>query len=189
VGPVTALAGVCVQDVEGAHEGGKRLLASRLRPVSSKATHPPTYLPLHKLLSAACNCSAQMGRQSQNQRPQYNRRDGPGMLVQHWRQDALLQRPACRCSGRNAGRLQTSAVPACSEGTGAAYSPTYRSSRRPSRSTAPLAAATTGTYGTVVENKDSRNASQRRRAARRCTSQSRTGKSQELALSTSRKEE
>jgi len=48
VGPVTALAGVCLQDVErGAHEGGKRLLASRLRPVSSKATHPPTYLPLH----------------------------------------------------------------------------------------------------------------------------------------------
>jgi len=50
VGPVTALAGVCLQDVErGAHEGGKRLLASRLRPVSSKATHPPTYLPLHRL--------------------------------------------------------------------------------------------------------------------------------------------
>ena len=47
MGPVTALAGVCLQDVEGAHEGGKRLLASRLRPVSSKATHPPTYLPLH----------------------------------------------------------------------------------------------------------------------------------------------
>jgi len=42
------LAGVCLQDVErGAHEGGKRPLASRLRPVSSKATHPPTYLPLH----------------------------------------------------------------------------------------------------------------------------------------------
>jgi len=48
VGPVTALAGVCLQDVEGAHEEGKRLLASRLRPVSSKATHPPTYLPLHR---------------------------------------------------------------------------------------------------------------------------------------------
>ena len=47
MGPVTALAGVCLQYVEGAHEGGKRLLASRLRPVSSKATHPPTYLPLH----------------------------------------------------------------------------------------------------------------------------------------------
>jgi len=47
VGPVTALAGVCLQDVKGAHEGGKRLLASRLRPVSSKATHPRTYLPLH----------------------------------------------------------------------------------------------------------------------------------------------
>jgi len=48
VGPVTALAGVCLQDVErGAHEGGKRPLASRLRPVSSKATHPPNYLPLH----------------------------------------------------------------------------------------------------------------------------------------------
>jgi len=47
VGPVTALAGVCLQDVEGAHEGGKRLLASRPRPVSSEATHPPTYLPLH----------------------------------------------------------------------------------------------------------------------------------------------
>ena len=30
-----------------AHEGGKRLLALRLRPISSKATHPPTYLPLH----------------------------------------------------------------------------------------------------------------------------------------------
>jgi len=50
VGPVTALAGVCLQDVEsGAHEGGKRLLAWRLRPVSSKATHPPSYLPLHRL--------------------------------------------------------------------------------------------------------------------------------------------
>ena len=50
MGPVTALAGVCLQDVErGAHEGGKRLLASRLRLVSSKATHPPTYLPLHRL--------------------------------------------------------------------------------------------------------------------------------------------
>ena len=49
MGPVTALAGVCLQDVErGAHEGGKRPLASRLRPVSSKATHTPTYLPLHK---------------------------------------------------------------------------------------------------------------------------------------------
>ena len=49
MGPVTALAGVCLQDVErGAHEGGKRPLASRLRPVSSKATHPPTYLPLHR---------------------------------------------------------------------------------------------------------------------------------------------
>jgi len=48
VGPVTALAGVCLQDVErGEHEGGKRLLASRLRPVSSKATHPPSYLPHH----------------------------------------------------------------------------------------------------------------------------------------------
>jgi len=48
VGPVTALAGVCLQDVErGAHEGGKRLLASRLRLISSIATHPPTYLPLH----------------------------------------------------------------------------------------------------------------------------------------------
>ena len=50
MGPVTALAGVCLQDVErGAHEGGKRLLASRLRPVSSKSTHPPTYLPPHRL--------------------------------------------------------------------------------------------------------------------------------------------
>jgi len=50
VGPVSALAGVCLQDVErGAHEKGKRLLASRLRPVSNKATHPPTYLPLHRL--------------------------------------------------------------------------------------------------------------------------------------------
>jgi len=50
VGPVTALAGVCLQDVErGAHEGGKRPLASRLRPVSSKATQPPTYLPLHRV--------------------------------------------------------------------------------------------------------------------------------------------
>jgi len=48
VGPVTALAGGCLQDVErGAHEGGKGLLASCLRPVSSKATHPPTYVPLH----------------------------------------------------------------------------------------------------------------------------------------------
>ena len=48
MGPVTALAGVCLQDIErGAHEGGKRLLASRLRPVSSKSTQPPTYLPLH----------------------------------------------------------------------------------------------------------------------------------------------
>ena len=52
MGPVTALAGVCLQDVEGAHEGGKRLLASRLRPVSSKATHPPTYLPLHRYTKA-----------------------------------------------------------------------------------------------------------------------------------------
>ena len=50
MGPVTALAGVCLQDVErGAHEGGKRPLVSRLRPVSSKATHPPTYLPLHRM--------------------------------------------------------------------------------------------------------------------------------------------
>ena len=50
MGPVTALAGVCLQDVErGAHEGVKRPLASRLRPASSKATHPPTYLPLHRL--------------------------------------------------------------------------------------------------------------------------------------------
>jgi len=50
VGPVTASAGVCLQEVErGAHEGGKKLLASRLRPVSSKATHPPTLLPLHRL--------------------------------------------------------------------------------------------------------------------------------------------
>jgi len=137
-----------------------------------------------ELLSAAWSCSAQMGRRSQKNRPQYNRRDGTGMLVQHWRQDALLQRPACRCSGRNAGSAQASAVPACSEGTRAAYSPTYRSSRRPSRSKAPLAAASTGTYGTVAENKDSRNASQRRRAA-----QSRTGQSQEPALATSRKEE
>ena len=48
MGPVTALAGACLQDVErGAHEGGKRPLASRLRRVSSKAMHPPTYLPLH----------------------------------------------------------------------------------------------------------------------------------------------
>jgi len=40
---------VRVQNVErGAHEGGKRLLAWRLRPVSSKATHPPTYLPHHR---------------------------------------------------------------------------------------------------------------------------------------------
>jgi len=44
------LAGVCLQDDErGAHEEGKRLLASCLRPVWSKATHPPTYLPLHRL--------------------------------------------------------------------------------------------------------------------------------------------
>jgi len=50
VGPLTAWAGVCLQDVErGAHEGGKRLLASRLRQVSSKASHPPAYLPLHRL--------------------------------------------------------------------------------------------------------------------------------------------
>ena len=43
VGPLTAMAGVFLQDDErGAHEGGKRLLASRLRHVSSKATHPPT---------------------------------------------------------------------------------------------------------------------------------------------------
>ena len=49
VGPVPALAGVCLQDVErGAHGGGRRLLASRLRPVASKASHPPTYLPLHE---------------------------------------------------------------------------------------------------------------------------------------------
>jgi len=51
VGPVTALAGVCLQDVDrGAHEGGKRPLASRLRPVSSKATHPRTHLPLHSAI-------------------------------------------------------------------------------------------------------------------------------------------
>ena len=50
MGPVTALAGVCLQDVErGAHGGGKRLLAPRLRTVSSKAAHPPTSLPLHRL--------------------------------------------------------------------------------------------------------------------------------------------
>jgi len=50
VSPVTAFAGVCLQDVErGPHEAGKRLLASRLGPVLSKATHPPTYLPLHRL--------------------------------------------------------------------------------------------------------------------------------------------
>jgi len=54
VGPVTPLAGVCLQDVErGAHEGGKGPLASRLRPVSSKATHPPTYLPLHTIIPGA----------------------------------------------------------------------------------------------------------------------------------------
>ena len=54
MGPVTVLAGVCLQDVErGAHEGGKRPLASRLRPVSSKATHPPTYLPLHSVFGPA----------------------------------------------------------------------------------------------------------------------------------------
>jgi len=48
VGPVTALAGVCLKDIErGAHEGGKGPLASRLSPVSSNATHPPTFLPLH----------------------------------------------------------------------------------------------------------------------------------------------
>jgi len=48
VGRVTTLAGVCLQDVErGAHRGCMRLLASRLRQVSSKATHPPNYLPLH----------------------------------------------------------------------------------------------------------------------------------------------
>ena len=34
---------------EGHTGGGKRLLASRLRPVWSKATHPPNYLPLHRL--------------------------------------------------------------------------------------------------------------------------------------------
>ena len=30
-----------------AHGGGKSLLASRLRPLSSKATHPPNYRSLH----------------------------------------------------------------------------------------------------------------------------------------------
>ena len=65
MGPVTALAGVCLQDVErGAHEGGKRPLAFRLRPVSSKATHPPTYLPLHTSAVAggsSANASAVAG--------------------------------------------------------------------------------------------------------------------------------
>jgi len=50
VGPVTALAGVFFQDFErGAHGGGKRLLASRVRPVLSKAAHPHTFFPLHRL--------------------------------------------------------------------------------------------------------------------------------------------
>ena len=62
MGPVTALAGVCLQDVErGAHEGGKRQLASRLRPVSSKATHPPTYLPLHTIIRLKCCTSVSGG--------------------------------------------------------------------------------------------------------------------------------
>jgi len=60
VGPVTALAGVCLQNLErGAHEGCKRLLASRLRQVLGKATHPPTYLPLHSCrpaVSATFHC-------------------------------------------------------------------------------------------------------------------------------------
>ena len=152
--------------------------------VASEESGRRSMFSAKELLSAAWSCSAQMGRRSQNKRPQYDRREGPDMLLQHWRNDALLQRPACRCSCRNAGIPQASAVPACSEGTSATYSPTYRSSRSPSRSTAPLAAASTGTYGTVVENKDSRNASQRRPAA-----EIRTGQSQEPALATSRKEE
>jgi len=65
MGPLTALAGVCLQDVErGAHEGGKRLLDSRLRPVSSKATHPPTYPPLHTIRHQASLQSAVVGLQS-----------------------------------------------------------------------------------------------------------------------------
>ena len=48
MGPFTVLAGVSLQDFErGAHGGGKRLLASRLRPVSRNVTHPPSYLRLH----------------------------------------------------------------------------------------------------------------------------------------------
>ena len=34
---------------EGLTGEGKRLLASHLRPVSSKSTHPPNYFPLHRL--------------------------------------------------------------------------------------------------------------------------------------------
>jgi len=40
--------GVRRQNVEReAHGGFKSLLASRLRPLSSKATHPPNYRSLH----------------------------------------------------------------------------------------------------------------------------------------------
>ena len=54
MGPVTALVGVCLEDVErGAHKGGKRLLASRLRHFSSKTMHPPNYLPVHSSRVAA----------------------------------------------------------------------------------------------------------------------------------------
>jgi len=61
VGPVTALEGVCLQDVErGAHEGGKRPLASRLRAVSSKATHPPTYLSPHNTCGVG-GCELEVG--------------------------------------------------------------------------------------------------------------------------------
>jgi len=69
------LAGVCLQDVErGAHEGGKRPLASRLRPVSSKATHPPTYLPLHRgprsrpCRSGGRSCGRLRGRRERGRR-------------------------------------------------------------------------------------------------------------------------
>jgi len=49
VGPVTALPGVCLQDAgRGVRWGGKRLLASRLRPVSKQATNPTNYLSLHR---------------------------------------------------------------------------------------------------------------------------------------------
>jgi len=60
VGPVTALAGVCLHDVaRGAHEGGTRLLSSHVRPVSSTATHSPTYLPLHTAQIFRCRARRQ----------------------------------------------------------------------------------------------------------------------------------